>query len=366
MRVLMVSKACIVGIYQRKLEYIAQQGVDLLVLVPPSWQDERGEQKLERVYTEGYRLQETPITLNGNFHLHFYPHLSDYMNEFRPDIVHIDEEPYNVPTWHALFLANMMNAKTLFFSWQNIKRNYPPPFNWGESWVMNHIDYALVGTDSAGDVLRQKGYKGRLATIPQFGTDEQLFQPQMLRTDRPFTIGYIGRLVEEKGVDLLLLAAAQLTGEWRVRIVGSGPLREALHNLTHELGIADRVTFIDWVASTEMPQQYEAIDVLVLPSLTRPNWKEQFGRVLVEAMAAARPVVGSDSGAIPGVIGSAGLVFPEGNVAALAQQLHTLQTKADLRLILGDIGRKRVLENFTHERIATATVNVYRELCNKA
>jgi glycosyltransferase involved in cell wall biosynthesis len=365
MRVLMVSKACIVGIYQRKLEYIAQQGVDLLVLVPPSWRDERGEQKLERVYTEGYRLQETPITLNGNFHLHFYPHLSDYMNEFRPDIVHIDEEPYNVSTWHALFLANMMHTKTLFFSWQNIKRNYPPPFNWGESWVMNHVDYALIGTDSAGEVLRQKGYKGRLATIPQFGTDEQLFQPQMLRTDRPFTIGYIGRLVEEKGVDLLLLAAAQLTGDWRVRIVGSGPLREALDNLTHELGIANRVTFIDWVASTEMPQQYEKIDVLVLPSLTRPNWKEQFGRVLVEAMAAARPVVGSDSGAIPGVIGSAGLVFPEGNVAALAQHLHTLQTKADLRLILGDIGRKRVLENFTHERIATATVNVYREICNQ-
>jgi glycosyltransferase involved in cell wall biosynthesis len=133
--------------------------------------------------------------------------------------------------------------------------------------------------------------------------------------------------------------------------------------MTHELGIADRVTFIEWIASTEMPQQYAEIDVLVLPSLTRPNWKEQFGRVLVESMAAARPVIGSDSGAIPGVIGNGGLVFPEGDVAALAEHLHTLQTKADLRLILGDIGRKRVLEHFTHERIATATVNVYREIC---
>ncbi|MDQ7028091.1 MAG: glycosyltransferase family 4 protein [Anaerolineae bacterium] len=363
MRVLMLSKACIVGIYQRKLEYIAQQGVDLLVLVPPSWQDERGEQTLERVYTEGYRLQETPIHMNGNFHFHFYPHLGDYMSEFRPDIVHIDEEAYNVATWHALFLANMTATKTLFFSWQNIKRNYPPPFSWGERWVMKHVDYALVGTDSAGEVLQQKGYQGRLATIPQFGTDEHLFQPQPLRTDRPFTIGYIGRLVEEKGVDLLLMAAARLSGDWRVRIVGSGPLRAELDALTHELGIADRVIFIDWVASTDMPQQYEAIDVLVLPSLTRPNWKEQFGRVIVEAMATARPVIGSDSGAIRGVIGSGGLVFPEGDVAALTEHLHTLQTKADLRLILGDIGRKRVLEHFTHERIAAATVKVYHEIC---
>jgi glycosyltransferase involved in cell wall biosynthesis len=363
MRVLMLSKACIVGIYQRKLEYIAQQGVELLVLVPPSWIDERGEQVLERVYTEGYRLQETPITLNGNFHLHFYPHLSDYISEFRPDIVHIDEEPYNLASWHALFLANIIRAKSLFFSWQNIKRDYPPPFSWGERWMLHHVDYALVGTDSAGDVWRQKGYTGRMATIPQFGTDEQLFQPQPLRTDRPFTIGYIGRLVEEKGVDVLLHAAAPLAGDWRIRIVGSGPLREELESLTHQLGIADRVTFIDWVASTDMPNQYAEIDVLVIPSRTRSNWKEQFGRVIVEAMATARPVIGSDSGAIPGVIGSGGLVFPEDNVAALTAHLQTLQSKADLRLILGDIGRKRVLENFTHERIATATVNVYREIC---
>ena len=366
MRVLMLSKACIVGIYQRKLEYIARQDVDLLVLVPPSWVDERGEQKLERVYTEGYRLQETPITLNGNFHLHFYPHLSDYINEFRPDIVHIDEEPYNLATWHTLFLAHTLRAKTLFFSWQNIKRNYPPPFSWGESWVLNSVDYALVGTDSAGDVWRKKGYKGKMQTIPQFGTDEELFQPQPLRTDRPFTIGYIGRLVEEKGVHHLLEAAAQLSGEWRVRIVGSGPLRDELGAFTHELNIANRVTFIDWIASTEMPRQYEDIDVLVLPSLTRPNWKEQFGRVIVEALASARPVIGSDSGAIPGVIGNGGLVFPEGDVAALADHLHTLQTKADLRLILGDLGRKRFLENFTHERIASATVDVYSELCEKS
>jgi glycosyltransferase involved in cell wall biosynthesis len=170
-------------------------------------------------------------------------------------------------------------------------------------------------------------------------------------------------LVEEKGIDLLLEAAAQLPGDWRVRIVGSGPLRAELGHLAQSLCITERVTFIDWIASTEMPQQYAEIDVLVLPSLTRPNWKEQFGRVLVEAMASARPVIGSDSGAIPGVIGNAGLVFPEGDVLALTEQLHTLQSKADLRLILGDIGRRRVLEHFTHERIAEMTVGVYQEIC---
>ncbi|MEO1290410.1 MAG: glycosyltransferase, partial [Chloroflexota bacterium] len=171
MRVLMVSKACIVGIYQRKLEYIAQQGIDLLTLVPSSWQDERGEQLLERVYTKGYRLQEMPIARNGHFHTHFYPRLQDYIAEFDPDIVHIDEEPYNLATWQALLFARLARTKTLFFSWQNINRSYPPPFSWGEQWVLNSVDYALVGTDSAGEVWRNKGYKGKMRTIPQFGTD---------------------------------------------------------------------------------------------------------------------------------------------------------------------------------------------------
>jgi glycosyltransferase involved in cell wall biosynthesis len=361
MRVLMLSKACIVGIYQRKLEYIAREGVELLVLVPPSWIDERGEQRLERVYTEGYRLQETPISLNGNFHLHFYPQVSDYVAEFAPDIIHIDEEPYNLATWQALLFARLAGKKSLFFSWQNIKRDYPFPFSWGEKWVLSTTDYALVGTDSAGEVWRQKGYKGKMRTIPQFGTDEQLFQPYK-RPERPFTIGYIGRLIEEKGVHHLLEAASQLDGNWRLRIVGSGPLAEDLQALAAELGIACCVEFISWVASSGMPAQYDEIDCLVLPSLTRPNWKEQFGRVLVEAMACGLPVIGSDSGAIPGVIGKGGLVFPEGDVLALRKQLHDLQNKADLREILGAEGRRHVLEHFTHERIAHATVEVYREM----
>ncbi|MEO1287400.1 MAG: glycosyltransferase family 4 protein, partial [Chloroflexota bacterium] len=198
--------------------------------------------------------------------------------------------------------------------------------------------------------------------IPQFGTDHHLFKPANQMPQRPFTIGYIGRLVEEKGIHHLLEACAMLEQDWRMRIVGSGPLRDDLEDLANELHIAEHIQWIDWIASTEMPAQYQELDVLVLSSLTRPNWKEQFGRVLIEAMASGIPVIGSDSGAIPSVIGNGGLIFPEGDVEQLAKHLHDLQTKADLREILGKAGRQRVLDNFTHERIAEATVEVYREM----
>jgi glycosyltransferase involved in cell wall biosynthesis len=363
MRVLMLSKACIVGIYQRKLEEIARLGVELLVLVPPSWKDERGETRLERAYTEGYRLEVLPIALNGNFHLHWYPGLGAKIRDFRPDIVHIDEEPYNLAAWQALVHARRANAKSLFFTWQNIVRQYPPPFSWGERWLLNRVDYALAGTDSAASVWREKGYTGRMAVVPQFGVDPDLFRPADANpVQRPFTIGYIGRLVEEKGIHLLLEAASRLSGDWRLRIVGSGPEKARLHQLADQLNIGGRIDWIEWIASAEMPAQYHQLDVLVVPSLTRRNWKEQFGRVLIEAMSSGIPVIGSDSGAIPDVIGDAGLITPEGDSAALSEALVKFQQDHPLRATVAERGRARVVAHFRHAQVAADTVRVYREM----
>lgn len=362
MRVLMLSKACLVGIYQSKLEAIARAGVNLLTLVPPSWRDERGTQPLERSHTEGYQLRAIPIRFNGNFHLHHYPSLGRELRAFQPQIVHIDEEPYNLATWQALYLARRFGAKALFFSWQNILRHYPPPFSWGEGWTLRSVDYALAGTDDAAGVLRAKGYRGKLAVIPQFGTSTQLFRPTESTSARPFTIGFIGRLVPEKGVEILLRAAAQLAGEWHLRIIGGGSKSAALGRLADELGIGEHVTFLGQLPSPELPSQYHQLDVLTLPSVTRGNWKEQFGRVLVEAMASGVPVIGSDSGAIPGVVGDAGLIVPEGDIHALAHALGQMRDQPDLREELGEKGRARFLTRFTDEGIAAATVAVYREM----
>ncbi len=357
----MISKALVVGIYQRKLECIAARGVELLALVPPSWCDERGEMPLERAYTHGYRLETLPIHRNGDFHLHFYTGLGAAMRRFQPQIVHIDEEAYNLAAWQALWQARRVGAKTLFFSWQNINRSYPPPFNWGERWMLNRVDAALAGTESAADVLRAKGYRGQISVIAQFGVDPELFCPAADRPERPFTVGCVARLVPEKGLIVLMQAAAKLGGEWHLRVIGGGPLRADLQALAADLGVAARVTFLNQIPSTEMPSQYHAIDALAVPSLTLPNWKEQFGpRATVEAMASGVPVVGSDSGAIPDVIGVAGLIVPEGEVDALAAALHLLRNNPELRADLGGRGRARVLERYTHAGIAEATVKVYK------
>lgn len=363
MRVLMVSKACVVGQYQVKLEELARHpDLELTVVVPPYWRDERGITPLERAHTNGYELVVAPIRFNGQFHLHYYPTLSKTIECTKPDIVHIDEEPYNVATWLAMRAAKRSGAKALFFTWQNLKRDYPPPFSTIESFVIRSADRAIVGSETAGRVLRSKHFAGPISVIPQFGVDPDVFLPATGESGPTFRISYVGRVVSEKGIDLLVRAAAGLDGDWELHILGGGPDGRRLENIARELGVNARVRFDPMRLSAEMPDYYRSLDVVVLPSVSQPNWQEQFGRVLIEAMSCAVPVVGSTCGEIPNVVGDAGLIFPEGDVDALRRHLQTLRVDARARREFGRRGRARVLSHFTQAHVAAETYRVYREL----
>ena len=369
MRILMISKACLMGAYQSKLEEIARfPDVELTVAVPPSWRETGHTIHLSRTHTTGYRLVVEPVAFNGNFHLHFYPRLARRIRALKPDIVHVDEEPYNLATFHAIRLAKRHGARTLWFTWQNLNRRYPLPFRLIERYNLRSADCAIAGSSGAVDVWRAKGYSGPMAVIPQFGVSKRTFVARPARRDsgRSFLIGYVGRLVPEKGVHLLLQAAAELRGEWRLVIAGAGPQRARLEALARRQGLAGRVSFDGYVPSTRMPAYYRELDALVLPSLSRPNWVEQFGRVLVEAMASGVPIVGSDCGEIPRVVADAGLIFPEGNVAGLRGCLSRLIESPDLWTDLAQAGRARAMAHFTQAEIARRTVAVYRQLVASA
>lgn len=369
MRVLMVSKALVIGAYQRKAEEIARLGVELTVLAPPVWHDRRGRQEAKPVHTAGYMFRTMPIRFNGNFHLHHYPTLAREMDALQPDVLHMDEEPYNLATWLALRAAAARRVPATFFTWQNLDRRYPFPFSRFEQDNYRRTPIAIAGNQDAAGVLRAKGYGGTIAVIPQFGVDPAIFSPADTDAGReaaqPFRIGYAGGLLPEKGLDDLLRACATLDGAWELALAGEGEAQPALAALAAELGISDRVRFAGRAESTAMPAFYRSLDAVVLPSRTTSGWKEQFGRVLVEAMACQAPVVGSDSGEIPTVIGDAGLIFPEGDVAEMARHLHALMDDPALRRRLGAAGRQRVLARFTMARIAAETVAVYAALAGR-
>jgi len=368
MRVLMISKALVAGTSQRKLEELARYpDVELTLVTPPYWQSDDGsKQMLEQLYTSGYRMIVTPMLFNGHFHTHFYPRLGSIMREMRPQIVHIDEEPYNFATFQAMHFSQQYKAQALFFAFQNLYRSYPPPFRQLERYNYSHAATAIAGNQDAAEVLKRKGYRGTLHIIRQFGIDPDIYKRATPYHERaegaPFTLGFAGRLVEQKGLPTLIEALTTLPSYCRALFIGHGPMKSNLEEQAARLGLSDRVLFKDAVPTYDIPKELQSMDVLVLPSLSRPNWTEQFGRVLIEAMACETPVIGSSSGEIPLVIDDAGLIFKEGNAQALSACVQQLLDDPARYRELATRGRQRVLEHFTQARIAQQTYEVYRSL----
>ena len=397
MRVVILSKALIVGTYQRKLEEIAALGVELTALVPPSWREPRvGLTRLDRRFTRGYRLEVLPIMLNGQHHLHFYTGLRQALRRLRPEVLHIDEESFNLATFLAMRAGLAVGARCCFYNWANIERRYPPPFSLFERYSLRHACHAIAGNQEAAALIRRHGYAGPISVIPQFGVDPELFHPadggrwkvdstalpfhlaadeQRMEDDvaaqstaqRPpaFTVGFLGRLLAEKGLLDLVEALVGLPAAVGLRLIGEGALRPQIERRAAELGLSERVTISGPLSSTAVPAALRQLDALALPSRTQPSWKEQFGRALIEAMSCGLPVIGSDSGEIPNVIGDAGLVVPEGDVAALRGAIAQLYEDANLCANLAQRGRQRVLDQFTQAAIARRHVAVYQQMLEK-
>ena len=363
MKVLLLHKALVNGAYQKKAEALAAlPGVELTLVVPPSWREARwGVQPLERRYTAGYSLLAAPIWFNGHHHVHCYPTLGRIVRRVRPDIFHVDEEPFNLATAEAFFWAGRAGARALFVTWATVYRDYPPPFSLFERYTHRRAAAAIAGNTDALAILRRRGYSGPARVVP-LAIDPALYPAREGGRGDPFTIGYLGRLVPEKGVEVLLDAAVRLRGDYRVLIVGGGVEEPQLSARAGRLGLERRVEFVPQAPSDQVPAWLRRFDLLAVPSLTTPTWKEQFGRVIIEAMATAVPVVGSDSGEIPRVIGDAGLVVPEGDPAALAAALQSLIDDEPRRRSLAAAGRERVLAQYTWERVARQYYALYEEM----
>lgn len=359
---------------QGKIREISKLGVNLTVLSPSRWGGSR--EQVQRVRPDGYEFLLSRCWFSGTRsvrlgnHLHFYPDVSSVIGREKWDLIHIDEEPFNAATFHALRWCRKYQTQAIFSTWQNLMKSYPPPFNFFEAYVFANAAGAISGNEEGREVLLRKGFRRPIVRVPQLGVDPILFSRQdasglrkKLGLDGSFIVGFVGRLHIEKGVDTLIRALGLLPSASVLVLVGRGPYRARFERLISDLGLSKRVRWVPWVSSDEVLEHMNAFDVLVLPSRTRSNWKEQFGRVLVEAMACETCVVGSDSGEIPQVIGDAGLIFHEGDERQLAERLQKLMDSSSLRENLGCSGRQRVIENFTYAKIAAGAVDFYRSMC---
>jgi glycosyltransferase involved in cell wall biosynthesis len=373
MKILFISHSSVIFNYREKLRLLAQhKDIDLTLLLPKAWH-EAGKRVLtadKPKSEEGIRIISAPVFFEGRIKRHYYPHFSNYVAEVNPDLIHIEEEPYSLVAWQAARAARKFGIPLVFFTWENLFEHFPFPHQSIRREVLRTTAHAIAGDIEARKLLEKSGYSAsRISVIPQYGVNPKLFRkkkPLTLRKKlklKDFTVGYVGRLVPEKGLQNLLVAFSMLNNKKAdLLVVGGGPLRGELEAKSIELGISHQVHWVSSLDQSAIPDYLNCMDTLVLPSVTTNLWKEQFGRVLIEAMACEVPVVGSDSGAIPEVIGKAGLIFPEGNVPQLAGRLRQLEISIALRKKLGPMGRKRVLGHYTNQTIADKIYRIYRKL----
>ena len=351
-RVAVLSYAMTAASTATKAKWLAQR-CELTLIQPSRWPWYANEPRLE---IPGARIIRLPVGLAGYHHLHFYHGLGAALQACRPNLFYYDQEPWSLSTLQGVRAATRVPCAIVGFTWQNILKRYPPPFGTIERWVHKRTTLILAGNREAAEILRLRGYKGTVRIAPQFGVDLGDYEPGPSSREAlglppdGLVIGFVGRLVQEKGVATALNAIAEVP-QTRLVLIGVGPMEGHLRNEAHALGIADRVHFLGGVPSQRVPDILRGIDALILPSLTTRLWKEQFGRVLVEAMAVGVPVIGSTSGEIPNVIDEAGLIFREGDVAHCAAAIRHLTSPAT-RSELAKRGLNRVRNHYTQERAA--------------
>jgi L-malate glycosyltransferase len=377
LRVVIVGHSYILSEARKKLIYLAgYPELSISLIVPTTWEHAAfGHYEFQPAENDAsIAIFPIPIRNNGRVFAFSYQvrPLLRAIRKIRPDIFQIEQELGSLALLQFTFLARLYRAKLIAFTWENLYYRQPGVRNYFEKFELARLDYLLAGNSGSEEVFRRKGYHSPLAVLPNVGVDMEHFSPQpaielrqALGLNDCFVVGYAGRLAPEKGVVNLIDAFAQLPENCHLLFVGGGPLRDNLQHQAEGLGVQQRVTFQSTVPHSQVPAYLNCMDCLVLPSRTTEKWKEQFGLVLAQAMACGVPVIGSDSGAIPEVIADAGLIFPEGDVAALRGCLLRLQNDPALRAELSVKGRARVLAHYTHERIAEQTVAIYRQLGEK-
>ena len=380
MHLLVVSHPCTTPINQQIYAELEQQtGWKISLIIPDQWKDEFGNTLEGGTWPSlRARIDKVPVWKNGHIVLHVYKrNWSSFLKKNRFDAIYVHNEPY------ALAAAQICraNARTIrapfgFYSAQNILKQYPPPFRWLERMVYKESAYAFPITEAVEEVLLAKRFRG-VSTVCPLPLDPAIYRPRGTEEDRHLipraedevVIGYVGRIVEPKGLRTLAAALPSLRDlRWKLVVIGKGDFEETFRQLLADGGVSERAAFLGFVPHEETPRYLSAFDTLVVPSETQPNWKEQFGRVITEAMACETPVVGSSSGEIPNLIGKSGggLVFPERDPVEFAKALRQIMTQKDLRRKLGEDGRKWVEREVSLSAVAKKMADTFDNVTGSA
>ncbi|MEJ7785560.1 MAG: glycosyltransferase family 4 protein [Solirubrobacteraceae bacterium] len=352
-RLLVVSHPAVLAVNQLPYEALREHGWDPWLVVPLRWRHEYSDERFthQRLPSLDGRISGRRTVMAGSVQRHLYAtDVGGILSRVQPGIAFIEAEPTSLP---VLQWGWALHHRRIPFGVQvaeNLPRSYPAVARLIRRWAASNAAFAAARSPAAARLLNEQAPSLPTPLIPHHVPGWT--RPATADRQRPFTVGYAGRFVPEKGLDDLVRAVSGIPGA-RARLVGNGPLLGELHR---QAASGAPIDIVSDATHEHMDSAYARFDVLVLPSRTTPTWVEQFGRVLVEALSCGVPVVGSSSGEIPWVVESTGggVVFPEGDSDALRQALVSLRDDPERRGRLAAAGRAAVESRFSVPAVARA------------
>ncbi|MDI6803690.1 MAG: glycosyltransferase [Bacteroidota bacterium] len=375
-KILIIENLCVESsrrsIYRKLAE---RKEFQVHLLVPKVWKEAGYPIKCEEETNSSLILHKSGFIMGYRAHRVLYTNIIHILLKVKPDIIFMDSEPESYASLQVQILKNILapKAKTVVMSWRNIdypSNIYPYKFpklnGFVERKVLAKMDHCVAHNETAKKIFNKKGVND-ITIIPP-AIDLNVFHKIDSSTVKDefnlksFTIGFVGRFIPEKGIDTLLYAVKDLPFDYKILLVGNGKAKQSWLQITNELGINDRIIWNYSVPHAEIPKLLNAIDLIVLPSYASSHWKEQFGRILIEAMACEVPVIGSNSGEIPWVIGDAGLIFEEQNVGDLKNKIQMIYQNKILRQVLIKKGLERVKSKFSVEVVSEQYYKLFSDL----
>lgn len=379
MRVIIVSHTYITPINRKKWQILASLYPDaqLTVVFPTKWPTTLFKHKVEKC------LEKNPLSncnfvaiksyKSGNEILYNYKtnELLQLVKSINPDIIQVEQGDNALSYSQCIILAKILRLKTkfIFFTWVNWTEKkslkYRLLWTWIEKFNLKSSNAAIVGNHDAEVILRKKKFHKKIFVLPQLGVDTNIFKPAKKNNTELKFIGFVGRLIEEKGIFTLLNAFENLHKkypDWKLVFLGTGQCKDMLKGKIVLKNLVNYVEILDATPHEQVAQFIQKLEIFVLPSFDKENWREQFGHVLIEAMACSIPVIGSDAGEIPNIIANTGIIFKQKDVPSLQNALESLIINEKLRKSLGENGHKSVLIKYSHEAIASKTYSIWNQI----
>lgn len=371
-RLATIGHSYVIAANRRLAHEMAVQGQgrwEVTAVAPVRYRADLGRVAAHPVDGEACRLRTLNVRLDRSPHLMWYSGL-DAVLEDSWDVVHCWEEPY-VAAGAQVARTVRSSARLVMATFQNIAKQYPWPLSGFERTSMARADGWIAFGQTVSDTLStREGYNGRPSRIIPPGVDLERFRPdpdagRALRarlgwTDADLVVGFLGRFVPEKGIATLLQALRASRANWRALFVGGGAEQPAIDAFAREF--RGRVHVATGVSHDDVPGWLNAMTILCAPSVTTSSWREQFGRMLIEAMACGVPVVASSSGEMPHVVADAGAILPETDERAWADTIDELLDDGARRAELAARALERVTTRYAWPVVARAHLDFFETL----